>query len=575
MSGSRPIASSPETVLILGGYGGFGSRAARLLSTHTSFRTLVAGRQLAKAQSHCQTYGGFPLELDRSSLTADDLRHHDVDILIDATGPYTLEAENPYRLVRVCLEAGCHYVDLSDNADFTDGISQFDEEARERGVLVSSGASTIPSISAAVVAEIAKDLTRIETIESAILPGNRGPRGRSLFASIFAQAGAPVTILQDGKLSTATGWSQHKCVPVDINSTRYLKPRWGALVDAPDYKLFGPLFGAENVIVRAGLELWIFQFGLAFLAGLRRMKILPSLRPFLHLAHQIATWLQPLGSDEGGMRVDVSGEQPDGTLTTRSWLLHAAQDEGPFIPAISSMIICNKLADGQLLAGAHPCTGLFSLDELARALALIDTETKVEDVTRPPLFQHSLGDKWSELPASIRALHSIAARRTFEGEARVKRGKSRMASLICATFGFPQSTNKINLAVTIERQAHREVWHRRFGRGHLNSMLKPLKAGSSQITERFGFFTFQIDLDASRTGLSYPVSRGWFLGIPLPAFLLPRSETHETEDSNGTFHFDINLSMPVIGEIVSYKGWLAPVSQSSPIFDPKPGDPLG
>lgn len=46
--------------------------------------------------------------------------------VIDASGPYNAYGNNPYRLVQYCLGHGVNYIDLSDSADFTTGILQFD-----------------------------------------------------------------------------------------------------------------------------------------------------------------------------------------------------------------------------------------------------------------------------------------------------------------------------------------------------------------------------------------------------------------------------------------------------------------
>ena len=55
--------------------------------------------------------------------------------------------------------------------------------------------------------------------------------------------------------------------------------------------------------------------------------------------------------------------------------------------------------------------------------------------------------------------------------------------------------------------------------------------------------------------LHMPVQKGWFLGIPIPKVLLPKSETREYE-MGGTFHFDVSLSAPLCGLLVKYQGLL-------------------
>jgi hypothetical protein len=80
-----------------------------------------------------------------------------------------------------------------------------------------------------------------------------------------------------------------------------------------------------------------------------------------------------------------------------------------------------------------------------------------------------------------------------------------------------------------------------------------------QMTERFCLLTFAIALHVRDGALHYPVVKGWFCGMPIPRWALPRSDTSEgAEGPRATF--DVGLSLPVAGAIVRYQGWLEPAS---------------
>ncbi len=54
------------------------------------------------------------------------------------------------------------------------------------------------------------------------------------------------------------------------------------------------------------------------------------------------------------------------------------------------------------------------------------------------------------------------------------------------------------------------------------------------------------------------VLRGWnILGLPLPMWLCPRSTSHESVE-DGRFRFHVEISHPLTGLIVRYRGWLEP-----------------
>ncbi len=105
-----------------------------------------------------------------------------------------------------------------------------------------------------------------------------------------------------------------------------------------------------------------------------------------------------------------------------------------------------------------------------------------------------------------------------------------------------------------------ETWTRNFGGHTLSSRLWCSDDGG--LNEAFGPFVFRIDLQTIDKGLSLPLS-GWRLGkIPLPAQLAPRSDAQEFEDESARFCFDIRLTLPVLGLMAHYKGWLLPAEQA-------------
>ncbi len=67
-----------------------------------------------------------------------------------------------------------------------------------------------------------------------------------------------------------------------------------------------------------------------------------------------------------------------------------------------------------------------------------------------------------------------------------------------------------------------------------------------------------VPLALTGQGLVWPISSIRLLGLPLPRALLPRSEVTES-DRDGKAWFDVNLTLPVGGLLVRYRGWLEPL----------------
>ena len=146
-----PGADPNYRVLVLGGYGHFGGRICRALSTAATL--IVAGRDAAKATQAARTLGiaheGVALDYTATDL-ADRLRALHVDAVIHTCGPFQGQS---YHVAQDCIAAGAHYIDLADGREFVTGISALDAAARTASVLVVSGASTLPALSSAVINE--------------------------------------------------------------------------------------------------------------------------------------------------------------------------------------------------------------------------------------------------------------------------------------------------------------------------------------------------------------------------------------------------------------------------------------
>lgn len=543
-------------VLILGGYGVFGGRLARLL-LRDGHEVVVAGRDYAKAAAFTRDHGGEPKRIDAKG-DLSPIADAAPDVVIDAAGPFQAYRAVSYRIPRFCIDHRIHYFDLSDDAGFTAGIASLDEAAAKAGCVVLSGVSTVPAISAAAVHQLRAGLSDILVIETALLPGNRSPRGRSVIASILSQAGAPLMVWRGGGWRRQIGWGEPKRVTLGPGLTGTVN-----LIGAPDLRLFPPAFGARSVIFRAGLELGVMHRGLGALARLR--GLLGDLSHMTGFILWFSRLFEPFGSNTGGMTVEIAGLR-GGEPVRRRWRLIASGGDGPFIPAIPARAILGKLAS--LAPGARPCMSDLTLGEITAAMSDLSVETASGEEPSPPLFQTLLGERWRQLPASIRRLHSVQDLETFSGHAKVTRGRGGLARLAAWLFGFPRAADRAPVTVTIRQSAAGEVWERDFGGQRFRSHMRPA-ARAGHLIERFGPFAFEQELPVRDGGLCFDVRRGWFLGVPLPRFLLPRSEAREYE-ADGQFHFDVGIYAPLGGGlIVRYQGALkpdceAPVKKSEP-----------
>ena len=540
-------AAAAVKVLLLGGYGVFGARLAKLLVID-GHDVCIAGRSLRAAQTCAADLGCRAIQMDRS-LDLGALTAHDV--VIDAAGPFHTYGDDPYRLARAAIAAGVHYLDLADDAGFCAGIAALDTDARAAGVCVLSGLSSVPALSSAAVRALAGGEVP-SVIDTAILPGNRAPRGLSVMQSILSQAGRPMPLWRGHQWERGFGWSR----PANYTLPGGLV-RQGWQIAVPDQRLFPAHFGAETVRFRAGLELGVMRYGLALFAGLRRLWPFAVTRPLVQVFKGLAGALSPFGSGRGGMSVSVTTPHAH-----RSWSLIAEDGDGPYIPAIPARALLRR---SSLPIGAGPALEAITLAEAEAAMSDLAVTTKREEVPTTFMLERVLGPEFNALPDLLKAIHQTVGVSRWQGRCVVLRGGGFWPRLLCAVFRFPPAQPDVAVAVTKTVTPHGETWERQFGQHRFKSHLS-VKSG--KLLEAFWPFSFVIGLQLRGGALHYPVTAGRIGPIPLPRWLLPTSEAREFV-SGGVFHFDVALLAPITkGLMVRYSGSLIAKERGDPLSPP-------
>jgi hypothetical protein len=535
-----------KEVLVLGGYGGFGGRVARLLA-QAGFAVIVAGRSAARARAFCAAYPELalrPLALARE----DGLGGETPWLVVDAAGPFQ---EIDYRLPEACIAAGCHYLDLADGRDFVCGIGALDAAAKAAGVAIVSGASSLPVLSAAVCDRLAEGLDRGGAIDAALSAGNRSAGGVSLTRAILSYAGKPVLLWRGQAWRHAFGWQEMARILFRVPGAAPLRRRV-AICDVPDLTLLPSRYpGRPAVRFRAGTELDVENIGLWLLTWPVRWRWLASLRPLTTLLVRVQRALGWIGGERSAMRVTMKGWIGE-TGIRRTWTVLAERGDGPWIPTLAVPLLAAKLDD--LPPGARSAAGSLSLDEFERAFAPFAIATAVEEAEAPPLYARVMGEDFALLPPAVRALHLVNGDLAASGMAEVIRGRGLAARLLCRIMGFPVAANSVPVSVWMREEEGVETWRRDFGGTAFSSRLA--KRGS-RLTERFGPIRFGFTLRREADGLAMHFARWWLGPLPMPRFLMPRGVAREYE-AGGRFHFDVPVALPLIGPIIHYRGWLTP-----------------
>jgi saccharopine dehydrogenase-like NADP-dependent oxidoreductase len=361
-----------KRVLIIGGYGNFGSTIARALAADANIRPLIGGRSRAKAERFAAELGAEAVALDIHVDITATIAQASPDIVIHTTGPFQGQST---AVARACIAQACHYIDLADARDFVAAIGALDREAKDKGVAVISGASSVPCLTAAVIDRYLPLFAKLETVDYGISATQHTNRGLATTQAILSFVGKPFTTLSGGEMKQVFGFQ-------DLHSKTYpeLGRRWFGRCDIPDLALFPKRYPSlQTMRFSAGHEIALLHFGLWLLSWPVRAGLLPSLDRYAAALLRASIRFEGLGQGRSGFHMFLTGTGRDGKPRTVRFFIIARQGHGPNIPCMPAIILAQRLVRGEAIApGARPCLDLIDLDEYMTALRGFDISVIVE-----------------------------------------------------------------------------------------------------------------------------------------------------------------------------------------------------
>lgn len=381
-------------VLIIGGYGNFGSYIARSLASDAEIRVLIGGRSQNKADAFAaslnavHTAEGHVIDIHGDLTGA--LARIASDVVIHTTGPFQTQ---DHRVARACIAQGCHYLDLADARDFVATIDALDAEARAADVLVVSGASSVPCLTAAVIDAYLPAFTRLEAVDYGISAAQHTNRGLATTSAVLSYVGKPMAMLRDGRMKIVHGWE-------DTHVERYpdLGYRLFGNCDIPDLTLFPARYPSlRSMRFAAGHEIKLLHIGTRLLGALVRTGAIRSLKDHAEGLLKFALLFDRFGSGRSGFHMILTGTGRDGQPLERRFVIIARSGHGPNIPCMPAILLARRLARGEVTQrGATPCLDLIDLDAYLAALEGMDISVIADDVSvvRADRSRRSWRGKW-------------------------------------------------------------------------------------------------------------------------------------------------------------------------------------
>lgn len=173
-------------------------------------------------------------------------------------------------------------------------------------------------------------------------------------------------------------------------------------------------------------------------------------------------------------------------------------------------------------------------------------------MSTPSMYRSAMGDAFNRLAPTIQQFHSFAGRHEFQGEVKVAEPASILASLLARLLGAPLIASQGPIRFELLAAPTNETWTRFFPGKTMRSTLT--KSGN-RVIEQLGASRLTFELLEVAGALEMRLEKLHFLGIPCPSWLAPTVTARESGGGN-TLNFHIQASVPVIGIVASYTGYL-------------------
>ncbi len=359
-----------QRVLIIGGYGNFGSVISKTLAKESNIQIIVAGRSLQKAQAFIQALESKNTAearfIDINTNIASALEDIKPNILIHTSGPFQGQS---YVVANACIKAGIHYIDLADGRSFVEGIGSLIALAKAKNVLVISGASSVPCLTSALVDYYQNAFQSLDSLDYGITTAQKTARGLATTAAILGYTGKHFQTIVGGIQTKIYGWQ-------GLRARKYNNLGWRLLgnCDVPDLALFPKRYPSlKNIRFYAGLEIPLIHMTLWGLSWMVRLGLIQHLEKYASLLLRLSFMFDWLGSSNSAFHLSLSGKDFQGLDKNITFELIAKSGDGPNIPCMPAIIIAKKLATDEVQQrGAFPCIGFITRDEYLDALKNLD-----------------------------------------------------------------------------------------------------------------------------------------------------------------------------------------------------------
>lgn len=168
------------------------------------------------------------------------------------------------------------------------------------------------------------------------------------------------------------------------------------------------------------------------------------------------------------------------------------------------------------------------------------------------MYEQVLGASYAMLDEPVQRFHRLSGYQELRGHVTTHQPEGWLARALCTALGTPREAGNGPIRFELRAKPRQEVWTRHFPS---RTMASCLQLENGVLVERLGAARMSFDLEAHGGKLVMRLKRLHILGVPCPAWFMPRVVAEET-GNEGRFHFNVEAHMPFIGRVAKYTGHL-------------------
>jgi len=196
-----------ENIIVIGGYGHVGQTICRQLGELYPGKVMAAGRNREKAEKFCRSTGGIvrPLRLDVSK-TVDPAQLENAKLIVMCLDQATPD------FVRVCMELGIHYVDISADGRFLASVESLDGLASSRKSTAVLSTGLAPGLTNLLAKYAHTRMDETEVMEITVMLGLGDQHGKAAMEWMLNRLGTRFEVLQEGERKRVASFTDGKVV---------------------------------------------------------------------------------------------------------------------------------------------------------------------------------------------------------------------------------------------------------------------------------------------------------------------------------------------------------------------------